>query len=265
MELILNPNKRIGQVIFFTEGVAEEPELLEAVFCNTLGYDLIFHEKNGLKISHYKNKDDPYSRVYVVPMLSSAIVNIPGEEEFLDDIYQQLKTFGLDGNKARIFYLFDRDPQSNKSQAVENKISLLRNPLDNDENLPGALLLSYPCLQAYYVQAHNDSACFRLGKEIKRHVNSHNYKALSEINVMSAASNMLRLLNDITGKPFDPASLNDYSRINTSVYNFEEAYWTNHYHEYKTLSLLSLAFIDLGLLIISSDNSDACNVKCERQ
>ena len=250
MGIRIVPNKRIGRVIFFVEGPLDEPGLLRHVFHNVLGYQTIVWDKRTQSIQEYFKPGDPYSKVFVVSMPSSAIKNIPGEEAFLDTVYQQLKEYGLNRHEAFVYYLFDRDRQSNKREAVESKISLLRNPLDNGMELPGALLLSYPCVQAYYCQAHDDPEEFANSQEAKAYANANSYKRLTQENLCLAAGNMETTLSKIRGKDLVLYELEDYGQINQEVYRYEESYWQEHEHRYLTLSLLSLALLDLGVIEI---------------
>ena len=64
-------------------------------------------------------------------MPSSALVNVPGDETFLDGIYALLSSYGLQRDEAAVYYLFDRDRQSNKVEAVLSRSELLKNPYDN--------------------------------------------------------------------------------------------------------------------------------------
>ncbi len=214
MAIHLNSNRRIGRVIFFVEGLVDEPGLLRHLFCNALGYTTVAYDNKGKSYQEYRREGDQHSKVFVVPMPTPFIKNILGNEEFLDDIYHTFSRYGLNRDEAFHYYLFDRDRKSNKKDAVLSKIALLKNPLDNGIELPGALLLSYPCVQAYYCEASGDNASFLNSKEAKKHVNANSLKSLDESSVVVAATNMLATLLNLRGKPFDTEELSDYSKIN---------------------------------------------------
>ena len=250
MKLQLNKNKRIGRVIFFVEGDEDEPSLLRSIFCDVLGYNVIVRDKRNKAVKEYGKKSDAFSKVFVVPVPYPAIKKLPVEQDVMDEIYSVLSKHGLASDEASTFYLFDRDYQSNTSRHVESKIALLKNPLDNGPEMPGAFLISYPCLQAYYCQAHGDGICFPESKDAKKHVNVNNLKSLSEEKVMVACGAMLSCLENIRGKKFDPEELDDYSVINNAVFSFEEDKRFHRDGEFLTLSLLSLALLDLGILEI---------------
>ncbi len=249
MGIRIERNKRIGRVIFFVEGDVDEPDLLKAVFCDVLGYRAIIHDKRDNSVHEYGKDDDRYSKIFVVTMPRPSIKHLPGTKRFLDEMYARLSAFGLQHDEASIFYLFDRDYQSNTPQDVIDKIDLLRNPLDNGPEMAGALLLSYPCLQAYYCQAHQDDARFQESDQAKKHVNRQGIKSVNEGQMLCAASDMLNKVERIRGKELNLRELNDYSQINRPVYEYEERCRMDGNHEFLTLSLLSMALIDLGILV----------------
>ena len=248
MEVSLRNDKRIGRVIFFVEGDEDEPLLLKAVFADLLGYSYVLLDRRDQQITKYISEKDEFSKVYVIPMPTSAIKNIPADDDFRDYVYSLLKEHGLQYDESRIYYLFDRDPQSNKAPTVKEKISTLRNPLDNGEEMAGALVLSYPCLQAYYVECYDYSKCFQSSKAAKSFVGSKNIRSLTPNSLRVACNRMLTTIKEITGESFQMNWLDDYGEINAKVFEAEETHYLNHYKEYRTLSLLSIALLDLGVL-----------------
>ena len=250
MKLQLNKNKRIGRVVFFVEGDVDEPNLLRSIFCDVLDYHLVVRDKRNKAISEYGKSDDAFSKVFVVPMPFPAIKKLPGDQDFMDEIHRALSAYGLAGFEATTFYLFDRDYRSNAPADVEKKINLLKNPLENGTEMPGALLLSYPCLQAYYCEACGDDACFGESQDAKKYVNINNLKVLSEDLIIAAASSMLSKVRMIRQVEFNMKDLDDYSSITRPVFAFEEERHRREDHKFLTLSLLSLALLDLGILEI---------------
>ncbi|MBP5217178.1 MAG: hypothetical protein J6038_05025 [Bacilli bacterium] len=246
MVLKLVPDKRIGRVIYFTEGQVDEPVLLKGIFHDVLHYEA----GSGGPPFVFRKPGDPYSQVYVAPMPSSAIKHIPGDEEFLDRVYGTLRQYGLEKDEAAVYYLYDRDPQSNKAEAVKEKIRLLKNPLDNGIELPGALLLSYPCLQAFYCQANDIEISFSKSKEAKKFANKNNLKSLDESKLCAAGSNMLSTLELLRKKAFSIDELSDYSRMNEEVFDAEEKNREKTDGCYLTLSLLAISLLDLGILAL---------------
>lgn len=248
MDLRINPNKRIGRVLFLVEGDEDEPSLLETIFCDVLGYGLIRYDKRDQSVREYGKTDDPYSRVFVVPTPTSAITHLPAEEDYLDAVYRTLASHGLSGMEAATYYLFDRDWQSNTEEAVLTKIGLLRNPYDNGAEMGGALLLSYPCLQAYYCQAHCRTSPFSESQEAKAYVNANRLKSLDAEKIIIAASHTLLVLAIILGRRFELADLNDYFNVNHKVFGYQQSRRFGDEKTFLTLSLLSLALIDLGII-----------------
>ena len=170
---------------------------------------MIRYDKRDGSVSEYGRCDDPYSRVYVVTMPDSSIANIPVGEDYLDAVYKVLAGHGLSGMEMATYYLFDRDWRSNAAEAVLSKIGLLRNAYDNGHEMPGALLLSYPCLQAYYCQAHGLRAEFSESQDAKAFVNANRLIFLSDAETLNAANHMLACLANLRSKAFSLTDLDD--------------------------------------------------------
>lgn len=61
MRIRLFPNKRIGRVIFFTEGLADEPKLLIRLFHKVLGYEVFWQDPREENVLSFFSKKDHYS------------------------------------------------------------------------------------------------------------------------------------------------------------------------------------------------------------
>lgn len=59
--------------------------------------------------------------------------------------------------------MFDRDPESNTDSAlIENYISVLANPYDNEDGYKaGQMLLSYPSIESYTISNFKDVSLLR--------------------------------------------------------------------------------------------------------
>ena len=249
--LAIKKNKRIGRVIFFVEGDEDEKELLSRIFVDIYGYSMVCFDKRNGKVLTFNKEEEPYSKVFVVPMPDSSPKHIPGNEEFLNKVFARLCEYGLQYDEAFIYYLFDRDWQSNKADNLREKLIMLKNPLDNGSVSAGALLLSYPCLQAFYCLAHGEQEDFPDNKKIKSFVKVEGRMKVGEQELLRCSSEMLSIISDLTGMSFTSDMLEDYSMFNVPVFEAEEAYAARKGdHTYKTLSLLCLALLDLGLITI---------------
>lgn len=103
MTLQVNKNKRIGRVIFFVEGDVDEPKLLRAIFCDVLGYHVVVRDKRNGAITEYGKDDDKYSKIFVVPMPTPSICNLPGSSYFMDSVYNAMSNYGLARDEASIY------------------------------------------------------------------------------------------------------------------------------------------------------------------
>jgi len=93
------------------------------------------------------------------------------------------KRVGKVVNNAAIYYLFDRDPESNTDdRLIAGLIDKLKNSRENKDNMRGGMLiLSYPAIEAYEISNFVDRTFelrARLGSEMKDYINK-NAKVIS--------------------------------------------------------------------------------------
>lgn len=145
MNIRLNKDKSIGKVLFIVEGGKTEPYLLHRIFCNILDYQLetILRDKGYRK---YNSKENATSQVFVINAEESNIKFIDRDNEFLDNLFAELiENYDFDVDNAAIYYIFDRDNQSNTDAGfIRNLLTVLVNSRDNAYARQGMLLLSYP-------------------------------------------------------------------------------------------------------------------------
>ena len=149
MELITN--KRIGKVLLIVEGGKHEFNLMKRIFVDILGFTQI--EKRRGNAKYYVRSGESHSVIAVINTKTSNISSI-NEEQYLDAIFEELiEQHDFDVNNAAIYYLFDRDPESNTNkQLIMGLINILKNSRENDDNMRGGMLiLSYPSIEAYEI------------------------------------------------------------------------------------------------------------------
>lgn len=244
-------NKRVGKVLLIVEGGKHEFNLVKKVFVDVLGYTQI--EKRRANVKYYVRKGDIHSIIAVVNTKTSNISSI-NEEEYLDKIFEELiERYEFEVNNATIFYLFDRDPESNVDvQLLLDLIKRLKNSRENDDNMRGGmLLLSYPSIEAYEIANFIDESFelrARLGREIKDYINNNakiiSMNKISEISIVHAGLEMQKFLKeqDIV------LDLDDFSNTNEAVFENEERNLREN-NMFRLLSLLSCMLMDLGILI----------------
>lgn len=170
----INRDKRIGRVLFIVEGGRYEFNLLKRIFCELLGYEYL--EKRRNQPEQFISGKDPYSMIAVVNTRESNIKDITDHEEYLDEIFEfLLEKYQFPVDQSAIYYLFDRDPRSNKDpQRIKTYIATLKNPYENEGALKaGQLLLSYPSAESYIISGFEENTYqkrFKLGKKAKSYI-----------------------------------------------------------------------------------------------
>lgn len=247
----INKDKSIGRVLFIVEGGKTEFSLLRRIFCNVLGYEYI--EKRRDKANFFQSRNKSTSKVAVINTEESNISDILDENDYLDDVMATLVTeykFPID--RSAIYYLFDRDPVSNvDTNLIVKLLNDLQNPYENENLRGGLLLLSYPSIETYIVSSFAQDTYkteFSLGSDVKAYVASNNhmqFNKLSEDTLIKAAYELMKYLES------EDIELNiDYfGKSNSEIFYRQEEYFKIH-SKYRLVSLLSIAFIQLGIIEI---------------
>ena len=254
MKLRLNPNKSIGRVVFIVEGQKREFTLLEYLFTKLFDYSVIEYRKGKEPIEYYQSSSDFNSQIFVVNTENSNISSIQRGTDYLNVVFNELyDKYKLDLHNAATYYIFDRDPKSNNTpELIETLITQLTNARENDTELGGLLLLSYPSIEAYLISAlvkKEERDAFEPGEKIKAYLtrNKIYQENIKDINVLQAANDMLAEFCLHSGNEFEIGMLDDFGEYNLSIFKSEEqGFRTNR--EYSILSCLSCAFIDLGII-----------------
>jgi len=248
--ICVHKNKSIGNVLFIVEGEKTEFSILRKVFCNILGYSFIGMNRRGYDT--FIDNDNKNSRVAVINTKYSNISSISGDEDYLDQVFDTLNTeyhFPID--KAAIYFLFDRDPESNTDSAlIRNYIKHLQNPYDNaDYSRAGQILLSYPSIETFTASAFIDGIenfKFGTGKELKAYL-SHKPEVqlnkMSEEGIKKATDEFIRYVNECN-ESFD---VDDFSETSIAIFDREEKIYERS-KVYDLFSMLMLAFLQLGIV-----------------
>ncbi len=256
--MVINKNKSIGTVIFVVEGQQFEFSIIDRVFTKIFNYE--YHEKRRGKSKYFSKGLNPKSRVFVLNAESSNLDSLTNET-YLDELYVELsKEFNVNIDDAAIFFIFDRDPISNrKIDADNNEDKYLKlhayyaNPWENADNrIGGQLLLSYPSFESYEISNFVDASYkleYRLGKDLKTFIGSKENNNI-QLNKMSfdTIEHATREFIDFINEQNIKVDVDNLSNVCLDVYNFEENYYEQH-EVYKVLSLLTIAFIQLGIVV----------------
>ena len=220
MELI--ENKRVGKVLLIVEGSKHEFSLMKKIFVDVLGYTQIEKRRE--------------------------------REEYLDQIYEELiEKYEFDIDNTAIYYLFDRDPESNTDTVLIKKlIQCLKNSRENDENMQnGMLILSYPAVEAYEISSFEDESYnkqMRLGSDAKKYINEHaktiSMNKICKANIIHAGVEMLKYLE----QKKIPLDLDEFNNTNGMVFDEQEKNFRES-DTFRILSMISCVLMDLGVLI----------------
>lgn len=249
----INKDKRIGSVIFVVEGKKTEPRIIRDIFLKVLGYSVYQYNKQE-DIIMLKANNDEYNKVVIItnnkPQLS-CVLNTAND--FLDNAFKRLNECNLDAYNSAIYYIFDRDYESNSNKTITKLINTLSNSRDNDYNPNGLLLISYPCIEAFYLNANNDNHSFKNGKEIKKYVNEEKYKTIKETSIINAYKALINILKEKFSVDSLIDNLDDFKNVGKQILNNEDKYYQSN-NKFITLSLLAVAFLDLGIIEDENNN-----------
>lgn len=253
MSIILNKNKSIGKVLYIVEGGKTEPYILHKLFTKVFDYqvEMIIRNKGYHK---YNSKENPTSQVFVINAEESNIKNIDKDNEFLDNLFRELiENYDFDIDNSAMFYLFDRDNQSNTNgQMIERLIGTLTNSRENKNFLrQGLLLLSYPSIESFTLSNfHKDSFSekFKIGDDLKTflHDKGINHQKITEDTLISATEELFKSFSAIGIDNYD---IDNFGDCNMDIFNYEENVFSKE-KLYQALSLVCISLIDLGLIEI---------------
>lgn len=257
----INKEKGIGTVIFLVEGQKFELSLLKILFVDVLGYEYC-SKRRGQK-NYYQKGNNPMSKVFVVNTSSSNLSSIENTD-FIDNLYAEIQEqYDVKIDDTAIFYLFDRDPGSNteskKYFAFHEKYI---DPWENPDNLNGGqLLLSYPSFESYEVSCFQDDTYllqFGLGKELKRMITDEENRKIYQLNkigeeeIKHATTEFLKYIQDSNLK----VEMDSLGLLPKQIYEQQETFYQQNNSTYKLLSLLTIAFLQLGIIEIEDEFVD---------
>ena len=246
----LNPTKRIGKVLYLVEGDVDEVKILGHVFSKVLNYSVVTYDKRNDNVTCLINPNDKYSKVFIVPMKYSAVSKIESSTDYIDYIYHRLKSFGLEKDECAKYLIFDRDNSSNTHETLIHLFKVFKNSLDNDLEINGLLLISYPCVQSFLCECFGDQTRLSSSSLMKQYTNRFKVEDIREDELLTGVETMMKTLLNITLQPtFNLNELDDMESINYKVLNYQDQHLANKY-VYITLSMLFISFIDLGIIEI---------------
>ena len=168
-------------------------------------------------------------------------MNIAGE------LYKMAyKRYGIDLKNCPLYFVWDRDHDSNNEKIVKKLLNELQNPYENPNYESGILLLSYPCVESYTI------SCFEKGKEfvrkdIKEYVNKDKQYKLVNLNKHKLLHSTIDMINKIGKLGIKNFDIDNFGKINRQIFDKEEEILKSK-KEYYLLSLISYILLDLGII-----------------
>lgn len=249
--LKINKEKSIGEIIIVVEGESEEFKLLKHIFTNILDYNYIPLKRNKTIKDSFKSKTNKNSTVIVANTSNSNIKSIITDNDYKDKLYSLIsKEYHKSLKNTPIYILWDRDRESNEKEFIKKSLETFSNSLDNDNyEMNGLLLLSYPCIETYEISNFNKrlwKKTFISSKEAKQYKKelSISMENITEKTLLLALENMHKILLEFGILTYDPSN---FKSINNRIFNkIEEIYKHNKYM--IPLSLISIMLVDLKII-----------------
>lgn len=249
--LKINKNKSIGEVIVVVEGNSEEFRLMKHIFNRILDYEYIPLKRTKGITDKLVSKQNPHNTVIVANTCNSNLKSIFEDSDYQEKLFELIRNdYKKNLNNVPIYILWDRDESSNDSKDVERGLKTYRNSMDNDEEMNGILLLSYPCLESYEISNFNKQLYrkkFSTSEAAKREMSMKRYSLsnITENTLLNAAGNMHRSFLEYGITNYDPT---DFYRINKLIYD-EESSLFKESQCFKALSLITIMLVDLGIIV----------------
>ena len=111
----------------------------------------------------------------------------------------------------------------------------------------GLFLLSYPSIEAFLCNSNQDEKCLSNGIEAKEYTSKFKIENISLNSLNISSEEFLKIYENICLKEFQIDLLDNFQEDNIKIFNYEEKMF-NKKNTYKTLSLLILSLIDLGII-----------------
>lgn len=249
--LKINKNKSIGEVVILVEGESEEFKLLKHIFTEVLDYNYISIRRNKIMKDRFESKNNKNSTVIIANTSNSNIKSIMEDDNYKDKLYNLLKNeYNRSLKSVPIYILWDRDVGSNDGGLVLKALNTFTSSLDNNYEMNGLLLLSYPCVECFELSNFdkqfwktNISTSIEAKRKMKAIV--PNIKDINEKSLLLAVENMHRTMSSYNIREYEPSN---FKKENLKIYEKEtDEYLMNKY--FNALSLISIMFIDLGIIV----------------
>jgi len=243
-----NYNKKIGNVLFIVEGGKTEFYILKKLFGGILNYSYEeIKRSNNYEYKKYESKTQKNSRVFVINASESNIQFIGKNDDFIDQLFLRLiNDYEFPVDHASIYYLFDRDGESNKSEICLEMSKIYKNALDNGIYRNGLLVLSYPSIESFVCLCFEKELEIKTGKELKRKNENLkiNQQKINEKKILIATDLMIKILKEQFSIEFD---IDNAGTLSLELLIKQDEKYKNC-KLFSVISLFSEILIDLGII-----------------
>lgn len=249
----INEKKSIGDVVFILEGKDTEFRLFTNIFEKIFSITTIKCRSQKTDLREYILPDNRESVIYLLNSKTSSI-NSVDDNEYIELLFRKINDyFKIDISNSAIYYIWDRDNQSNKYENVKKMIGKYYNSRDNGYELQGLLLLSYPSIESFMI------SCFEADypeyeiSNLKTFLtdNKYHFNKLDKDKLLNATNLFLKRYRNIIRKDFSVIDVDlNMKENNVKIFEYEEEYYLNKkFYYYFSTILISL--FDLGILEIT--------------
>ena len=245
--LKINKNKQVGKVIIIVEGEDEEHKLLKHIFTKVLNYNYVSIRRGREQV---KTSSKSNSHIIVINTANSSIKSVMEDKDYKDKLYQIIKKeYNSSLKNVPIYILWDRDVDTNDDSVVLKTLDTFYSALDNEYDMNGLLLLSYPCLESFELSNFDKKFWkkkFYTSKEAKKQRKNirPTIHEINENSLLLALENTHRTMNFYGIKKYDSTN---FHKENIKIYKKEmEVY--DEYKYFDALSLIGIMLVDLGII-----------------
>ena len=249
-KIVINRKKSIGDVVFILEGKDDEFRLFTSMFEKIFSITTIRCRTQKTDLREYILPDNRDSVIYLLNAKSSAIKSID-DKEYIGILFNKINGyFKIDISNAAVYYIWDRDKDSNKYEKVKSLLEKFQNSRDNGYEMQGLLLLSYPSIESFAISCFETDTPEIEIKNIKKYLTSHkyNYNKIDENKLVNAVDVFLKRYKRILNKDFSIIDVDlNMKDNNIRIFDYEEKYYLNNKFYYY-FSCIIISLLDLGLI-----------------
>ena len=189
-----------------------------------MDYNYVQVRRNKVMKDKFESKNNKNSTIIVANTSNSNIKTIMEDKNYKDKLYNLLKKeYNRSLKNVPIYILWDRDADSNTSDVVLKALNTFTSSLDNDYDMNGLLLLSYPCVESFELSNFikqfwkiNFSSAKDAKKKMKEIIPE--LTDIDEKSLMLAIENMHRTMYFYGIRKYDPSN---FKKENLKIFRKE--------------------------------------------